>query len=699
MAAKAEAGSGRRNYNVRFLIESVLLTALITGAIVAAFTYIKPLESIERLLDDVGVAYTTPAKEKHSKVVVVAIDDATIEQLPWRSPINRKFLAKLLAALDKGKPKAIGVDVIIFEPSYDPADDAALAGVLANLQSPIVLATELLDEGRRLLVPSIEGSGIDVALANLPVDKDDRTLRKFKTAFADQKGVLHDTMAAVLARHAGAEVESDATERFIDWYGQPGWQNRRIEGEGDQFAGPNPIATFPASTLMKLPPPVLSKLLGGKVVLVGATFSGSHDFLRTPFALRGAGEESFPGVYGHAMVVAQLLDRRSRQVLGPGVDILLVLFAVSVGMLLALMRVPAIIPLILAAGLPVAWIAGVFYLRKETGLIVPSAPPALGVGLSLSIFALFRARRFDQSQRVAAKALNSYLPPALARRVVDQPDLLKLGGEPRELSILFTDIAGFTRYSEHAEPGEVVQLLNAYLNRMAEIVLANDGTLDKFIGDAVMAFFGAPVPVPNHSALALSCALDMDKFAREFAKEHGLKTRIGVHTGTVIVGNIGGERRFDYTVIGDAVNTAARLEAANKYFGEDKKKPATTVCVSDDTVRHFRGLGPGDNQSELTRINLTGDEMRDHPDAPSLRRIGKVKVSGREQPLDVFTTTPPDFRPEDLDNYNQALELLESGQHDDAGKILQPLYNEKLSAFQLARCVNRDDPILTLTEK
>ena len=378
------------------------------------------------------------------------------------------------------------------------------------------------------------------------------------------------------------------------------------------------------------------------------------------------------------------------------------LLAVIIGLLLALLRVPAIIPFALGLLLPLAWVVGVFYLRRETGLNIPAVPPALGIGLSLATFALFRARRFDHASRVAARALNSYLPPALAKQVVNDPSLLQLGGEPRELSILFTDIAGFTSYSESTDPHEVVTLLNIYLDQMADIVLDHNGTLDKYIGDAVMAFFGAPVGIEGHSELAISCALKMDEFGRQFAAEHGLKTRIGVHTGTVIVGNIGGEQRFDYTVIGDAVNTAARLEGANKAFrATDRKDRAyTTLCISGDTVAHYNSLPRDKLTGELSGLNLTGDDMRRNPNDATLRRIGKIKVKGREAALDVYSSTPVDFSPEDLDSYGVALGLIEAGQHDEASKILMRLYNEDdLSAFQLERCNVGEGPILTLTEK
>ena len=648
MSTQGHDDAGSRRVNVRFIIESVLITALITAVSIGAQTT-KAIDYGEKIIDDISVAYHTPDVETpHTGVAVVGIDEVTINQLPARSPIDRRFLADLLKILDAGKPAGIGIDITIFEGARDPADDLYLAEVLSGMETPVVLATGLKGGERRPLVDVIEATGVSVALANLPVDRDDRTLRNFRRAFADTKGELHDTMAVVLARAAGAEVPRNTVDVPIDWYGRPGFQDRPASGGG--FVGPPPIATFSAWSLIQAP--MAAMLLRNKVVFVGATFEGSHDFLRTPFEMLGSRDESFAGVFGHAQIVAQLLDNRNRPSAGPVVGWLLVLGAVIVGMLLAIVRMPAIIPLLLALLLPIAWITGVFYVRQETGFGLPALPPAMGAFLSLATFALFRARRFDAASRVAAKALNSYLPPTLARRVMNDPGLLKLGGEPEELSVLFTDIAGFTTYAQQTPAGEVVSLLNDYLDRMADIVLEQNGTLDKFIGDAVMAFFGAPVSDPIHAARAISCARKMDEFSRAFEAEHKLKTRIGVHTGSVIVGNVGGEQRFDYTVIGDAVNTAARLEGTNKFLGPDKER-ITTICISGDTVSHCRKTADEVKRVDPSMaVNLSGDEMRAQPDGTTLRRIGKIIVKGRNIPLDVYTIVPADYSAEKLDSYN-----------------------------------------------
>ncbi|MEE8544508.1 MAG: adenylate/guanylate cyclase domain-containing protein [Alphaproteobacteria bacterium] len=684
-----ERPAGDRGRQLRFAAESLFLLVVIT-VLVMEVSKLGLFEGLERQIDDVAVAYfSEDVPAPHPRVAVVEIDDATIAARPPRSPISRALLADLLAVIDRGGALAIGVDVFLLE-AQDPTSDAALTRTLAAMMTPVVLATFMGGDRKvRPLAQPFAESGVATALANLPVDLSDRTLRSYRAAFADGEGTLHSTMSAALARLAGAEVEASTRDQAIDWYGRPGWQDRPDAKSGAPL-GPYPIVRY--SALLLIEKPFLANFLKDRVVLVGATFEGSGDFHRTAFSRLGLGDEAFAGVFGHAHVLAQLLDGRSRTLPGLRFRLLAVILAALAGALLALLRVPVYVPLGLAVGAPVAWVAVVFLVRYQGGLALPALPPALGLAVSLAAFALFRARRFDRAQRIAAKALNSYLPRALARQVMNDPGMLRLGGEPRRLSMLFTDIAGFTSYAESHEPEEVVALLNEYLDGMAEIVLAHQGTLDKFIGDAVMAFFGAPGEAQTaHAAKAIACALEMDRYGHAFAARKGLKTRIGVHTGIAIVGNTGGERRFDYTVIGDAVNTAARLEGANRYLGL-RPESATSVCISADTVAESRNDSADD-------LSLTGAERRQHPERQALRRVGRIQVKGREAPLGVYTTVPDWFAPEDLDTYNLGLERLEEGDYEAARAAFEALGEDQLSAFQVKRCIDGTGDFLKLEGK
>jgi adenylate cyclase len=208
------------------------------------------------------------------------------------------------------------------------------------------------------------------------------------------------------------------------------------------------------------------------------------------------------------------------------------------------------------------------------------------------------------------RAFQSYLAPEVLAEVLRDPDALRLGGETRDVTLFFTDLQGFTSLAEHSEPQQLVAFLNDYFTRMCAPVLAQRGIIDKFIGDAIMAIFGAPASTPQHGRAAVLAAIDALAISDAIAGELRLRglppiaTRIGVHRGQAVVGNMGSASRFDYTAIGDTVNLAARLEGANKAFG--------TRCL----VSHTAWADVGDL--------VVG------------RQVGRVTVVGRHEPIAVF---------------------------------------------------------------
>jgi adenylate cyclase len=207
---------------------------------------------------------------------------------------------------------------------------------------------------------------------------------------------------------------------------------------------------------------------------------------------------------------------------------------------------------------------------------------------------LREAHRLREAAEQAKVNLSRYFSPNLAQELAENLEFLKLGGERRELTFVFTDLADFTPLVESLDPSVIVPLLNEYLNGMTQVVFRHGGTMDKIVGDAVHAMFGAPIEQVDHTTRGVACAMEMDAFAEVFRKkknDDGLPlgvTRIGVHSGPAIVGNFGGDLFFDYTAHGDAINTAARLEGVNKFLG-------TRICVSEivNQIPDFKGRAVG----------------------------------------------------------------------------------------------------------
>lgn len=332
------------------------------------------------------------------------------------------------------------------------------------------------------------------------------------------------------------------------------------------------------------------EMVRSKLVLVGASAVGLRDLRAAPI------HASIPGVEIHAQLLERILAgeflERPNYALGVELTLALLLGAVLV---ILVPNTSAVRSLVLFGGLVGLVCGGAWYLFDARSLLLDPSYPALAGGLVFLHLAYGNYARAETQKRQVRTAFSQFLAPALVERLVENPAQLRLGGELREMTFLFSDIAGFTSFTERTDPAVLVSLLNEYLDGVCQIVMDHGGTIDKIVGDAVHAIFNAPIDQPDHAARAVRCALALDAFGRSFAaakQAQGLpfgQTRIGVNTGPAVVGNFGGSRRFDYTAHGDAINTAARLESVNKHLG-------TTICVAGATVRqcpdlHFRPVG------------------------------------------------------------------------------------------------------------
>lgn len=367
--------------------------------------------------------------------------------------------------------------------------------------------------------------------------------------------------------------------------------------------------------------------LAGHIVLVGSSAQGLMDLRFSPFGL-------VPGVEVHAEALEQILTGHylERPAWAKGLEFAaLVAGGLLAGFLAlrtrAMVAAGACLLLMFAAG------AGSWLAFAGSRLLIDPSLPLLGILWSFALCSLAHHFITERDQRWIRTAFARYVSPNRVAHLLEHQEDMALGGQRRTCSFIFTDLAGFTSLMEGIDPARAVALLNDYLDGMIAIAFRHEGTLDRIVGDAVAIMFSAPLAQADHCARALACAQEMDAFASDYSRrlnDQGIPfgaTRIGVHAGEVIVGNFGGKTMFDYRALGDPVNTAARLESANKHLG-------TCVCVSESILAEV-------------------------PDA-EVRPVGKVVFKGKTRALAVFETLGPSSAPgrAPLDRYLTAYRAL-----------------------------------------
>lgn len=322
---------------------------------------------------------------------------------------------------------------------------------------------------------------------------------------------------------------------------------------------------------------VPQNLLSGHIILIGSSAQGLMDLRFNPFGL-------IPGVEAHAQALEQALTGHFlvRPNWARGLEAITIMLG---GLLLGLLTLR-----LRALGAAAVWftlsggiMGGSWWAFVEHGILLDAATPFIALAATFIISSLSHHFSSEREQAWIKNAFSRYVSPNRVEHLINNHDQLSLGGERKTCSFIFTDLESFTGLIESRDPAQAVALLNDYLDNMIKIIFAHEGTLDRIVGDALAVVFSAPVTQPDHRQRALRCALELDAFANEYSKNQlakGIpfgKTRIGVHSGEVIVGNFGGSNMFDYRALGDAVNTSARLEAVNKHLG-------TRMCISEAMV-------------------------------------------------------------------------------------------------------------------
>ena len=610
-----------------------------------------------------------PYEPDKSPVRVLAIDEGSLARLgQWPWPRSR--MAEIIQRLGQMGASAIAFDILFAEPDRtslenvlaDLPDDALKADLLARVtpqlsndgrfaeaigSGPVVLGVTMQDQGpdrswtpkagfavagddpapfipdfRTVVLPVpvlMEAAGGLGATNWLP--DHDQIVRKVPLFLRNKDHLMPSLAIETLRALQGAStyvLKASNASGTTAFGAQTGLNSVKV-GDVEIETGANgavrprythtaPGRFLPAADL--LAGTIDPEAVKGKVIFVGTTAIGLGDVRATPL------DAVVPGVEVHAQVLEGLLSGRllSRPDWSPSAE-LAITVACFLGLGFLLPRVPPLLGGIVTAWIITLFTFGAWLAFDRAALLLDPIVPSLTIAIAYLCGASVLWQMERRAKREVRVAFGKYLAPAVVARIAENPDLLKLRGENRNLTILFSDLRNFSTISESLEAHQVAHFLNLYLTPMTDTILRHDGTVDKYIGDAIVAFWNAPLDVPDHTTRAVEAALAMraalalfNRQNREMPAEPGrvldVRMGIGLNYGQCSVGNMGSTQRFDYSALGDPVNVAARLEALTKTYGVDL---LATVAVWERTPNH------------------------------AWLEIDEVKVKGRSTPTKLFT--------------------------------------------------------------
>ena len=606
--------------------------------------------------------------ERESEVVLVLFDEYTVMDpetgWPWISPFPRAHLAELIDALSAAGARTIGVDVFLDRlfpglNEIDGGDDLLHDAIERAGNVILVTPVQQTDEGPVTRPPHPYFAEVAAGVGSAELPSSFETFRDATLAVRSEQGLQPSFALSMYTHSRGLDADSLLSaardegrislpglprafgEVPSEWFEEEATAGSSIVPFRIHYVGPpsnvdadGPPGTFQASASGTVPDIALflPDLFADKVVLLGTGFHGEDRF-RTPFYSYTHAEagvaEPYGWMYGveiHANALQNMLDAEYVKPMRTLPRLLLLILVGLVAGGTAFWKGAGwggAAFLTALAGTAVyawwAWAGSVYVPGAELFSLgerftwVPVGAPFLSGVFAYMGSVAYVAVVEGREKRFIKGAFGKYVSPEVVNRISQDPAALKLGGQSRPLSLLFSDLRGFTTMSERMSPEDLLTLLNEYLDDMTAIVLEERGTLDKYIGDAIMAFWNAPEDVEDHADRSLRTAVIMQRRMHELNQrwsaanpEHELlQVRIGVHTGTVVVGNVGGQARFDYSAIGDSVNLAARLEPANKTYD-------TLTMVSQVTLE-------------------AGD-----PSRYRVRELDYIAVKGREEPVKVY---------------------------------------------------------------
>ncbi len=635
-----------------------------------------------------------------SPTAVIAFDEETYRLEPFRSlpkVMWTKQVAQVMDATLAGGARVIGFDVI-FPTSVEQYVKGFDRDFLVSLNRASQGGRVVLGKVQHQLKPITPfagysfavGHGKNIRSVNLRSDRDG-VIRRAPLTFLNDRGESETSMALELAARASRQTPELLADGRLSFDGQaiPGSEANAatINFEG----GPGAIPTYSFADLHACAEggntDYFQQHFAEKVVLIGAVLD-VEDRKLTSKRLITAPEgrnlprrcansvmeglyaerrrDTIPAVYVHAQVVNDLLRHESLVELTRGTTWAILLAVTGTVAALTISLPLSIAGLAMVVGLAL-WTGLATWLFNTT-LVLPLLPSTASGLLAFAALLAYRYGVADKEKRYIRQAFSLYLPEPVVDRMIAGGRVPTLGGETRDVTIWFSDIADFASLSERMTPEQLVGFVNDYLSEVTELLDRYGGFIDKYVGDAVVAVFGAPLDDPDHARHAVQAALACQERLQALGQQSGpvsgdrMTTRIGIHSGDTLVGNIGSRRRFNYTVMGDTVNLASRLEGANKIFG-------TKILVSEATAA-------------LCRENI------------SFREIDLVRVAGRETPVRIFeplgqagaapVAAVTKLGAADLDRFAEARAAFRAGRFAQAEQIFQALSAHDPVAAHLA---------------
>jgi adenylate cyclase len=685
---------------------------LIFAAVIACLTFSLQYFSLLRQVE----SYSLDLRFKEfpldgiadTSIVLVSIDNSSLKfakengvQWPW----SRDFYAFVTNYLAKENAKAILYDIQFYEPDYDRANisseesDQTFAAALSSYNRVVLGVQYGLDslevppDIKRFSLPvkgRLKDYQANVVGAQFPIEPfrsqvsmlgginiipdDDGVIRRVPlfyqlnqlylpqmsfSVYYNEKQFKHFSYNKHQILLDTQLIQLDQKDNYlINWYGKGG-----IEGVFRYIPFKSLIQT--ATALEYGGEPTLSAgFFKDKYVIIGATADGLMDLKTSPYT------KMMPGMEIWATILSNLLNSHHIRYI-PNIYLLIVLVLLSFLVMFSFTHFKGSYSNLFIMFILVATILGISWLwrfRIYFNLILPVIAILLSYLLIVFIAYLMEGKSKKEIRRIFTR----YLHPDIIETLIKNPDLIEMGGEEIEATVMFSDIYNFTTYSEGKHPKELVKDLNEYFNYITNTILENNGLLDKYTGDGLMAIFGAPVPRKDHAYLACRSAILHKQFAEELNKQNTstsgffhINTRLGINSGLIVAGNIGSEKRMDYTAIGDPVNLSARLEGVNKIF-------KTKIIISDSTYA-------------LVKNDFV------------CRELDYLRVKGKKEPTRIFELI--DF----IDNqskytwisaYVEALNVYRMGDFSKAKRMFKTLSESDLKDTASATMAERCDYLL-----